>query len=226
MVEYAFHPERCPAVTAGHLFMFDGCLGFEAQDIMFIIKESIKLSDTKFKEAAMKEYNFQATIEEDRKSVQIINDADDTAGYIEKDVLRKCEEKHTYSFTPKDGRKVTVGLKRRKLRDLNIANYIIAADETTMFMKEKAGKNLLRFRVKGNIGSTYMYIKEDDGGNMDVFIDGSQAAAVNEHSPEKVSITVNDEIEEDSIVFAVLVLMFFMFKLYKRESWHIEELLS
>ncbi len=175
----------------------------------------------------MKEYQFQATIEaDDSRIVQIVTDKGQAAGYIEKDVLRKCEEKHTYSFTPADGSKVIVGLKRRKFRDLNIANYIIAAGETTMFLKEKAGKNLLRFRVKGNIGSNHMYIKEDEEGNMDIFIDRSRAAVITEHSPEKVIITVEDEIEENSVIFAVLVLMFFMFKLYKREFWHIEELLS
>lgn len=207
-------------------FCVSWCLGFEAQSFMFIIEESIKLGATKLKEAAMKEYQFQATMDENYRSVQIINDTDEAVGYIEKDVLRKCEEKHTYSFMPKEGHKVTVGLKRRKFRDLNIANYVIVAEKKTMFMKEKAGKNLLRFRVKGDIGSSYMYIKEDEEGNMDVFIDGSQAAAVNEHSQEKVLIAVSDEMEENSIVFAVVILMFFMFKLYKRESWHIEELLS
>ncbi|AKG74511.1 hypothetical protein [Salinicoccus halodurans] len=175
----------------------------------------------------MKEYQFQATIEpDDHRSVKIINDMERVVGHIEKDVLRKCEERYTYAFTPLDGSKVIVGLKRRKFKDLNIANYIIAAGETTMFLKERAGKNLLHFRVKGHVGENHMYIKEDEEGNMNVFIDRGKAAVVNEHSAEKISIIIEDKIEENSVVFAVVILMFFMFKLYKRESWYIEELLS
>lgn len=175
----------------------------------------------------MKEYQFQATIEaDDHRLVQIVDDKGGSAGSIEKDVLRKCEEKHTYSFTSKEGSKVIVWLKRRKFRDLNIANYIIAAGETAMFLKEKAGKNLLRFRVKGHIGERHMYIKEDEEGDMDVFIDRRKAAVITEYSPEKITVAMDDEIEENGVIFAVVILMFFMFKLYKRESWHIEELLS
>jgi len=175
----------------------------------------------------MKEYQFQATIEaDDHRLVQIVDDKGGSAGFIEKDVLRKCEEKHTYSFTSKEGSKVIVGLKQRKFRDLNIANYIIAASETTMSLKEKAGKNLLQFRVKGHIGERHIYIKEDEEGDMDVFIDRRKSAVITEYSPEKVIITMDDEMEEDGVIFAVVILMFFMFKLYKRESWHIAELLS
>jgi len=175
----------------------------------------------------MKEYQFQATIEaDDHKLVQVVDDKGGSAGFIEKDSLMKCEEKHTYSFTSKEGSKVIVGLKRRKFRDLNIANYIIAAGDTTIILKEKAGKNLLRFRVKGHIGENHMYIKEDEEGNMDVFINRHKAAVITEYSPEKIITAIDDEIEENDVVFAVVILMFFMFKLYKRESWHIEELLS
>src|SRR5699024_811714 len=97
---------------------------------------------------------------------------------------------------------------------------------TTLFRSEKAGKNLLRFRVKGHIGENHMYIKEDEEGNMDVFINRHKAAVITEYSPEKIITAIDDEIEENDVVFAVVILMFFMFKLYKRESWHIEELLS
>lgn len=175
----------------------------------------------------MKEYQFQATIEPDNyRSVKVINDNDEAIGCIEKDVLKKCEEKYTYSFTKMDGHKVTLGLKRRKFRDLNIANYIIASEGRTIFLKEKAGKNLLRFRVKGKVDSRQVYIKEDEEGNMIVLIDGRLTSTVVEHSPEKVAITVEDDVKEDDIIFGIMILMFFMFKLYKREPWHIEELLS
>lgn len=85
-------------------------------------------------------------------------------------------------------------------------------------LKRKAGKNLLLFRVKGKVDRQYVYIKENEEGNMIVRSDERLTAVIRENirgSP--ASITMEDDVKKNgSVIFAVTVLMFFMFKLYKR----------
>ncbi|WP_020008055.1 hypothetical protein [Salinicoccus albus] len=175
----------------------------------------------------MKQYKFKVSLKDDLASILMINEQGEKVGDIQRDVMRKCDDQFTYTYTPVKADKVTMGMKTRKLRDLNIAKYILVTSEGTTIFKERAGSNLLRFRVDGKISDNFISIEENKDGGMELILDNVSIITVTDGpGNEKTVIEMVDDIDEYSIVFAVSALMFFMYKLYKRESWYIEEMLT
>lgn len=175
----------------------------------------------------MKHYKFKISIEDDFTSILLINEQGQKIGDIEKDVMRKCDDQFTYTYRPVGGSQVTMGMKKRKLADLNIAKYILVSNDGTTVFKERAGSNLLRFRVDGKIDNDFISIEENKEGGMESILNNvSVITVIDGYGNDKTVIETVDDIDEHSTMFAVSALMFFMYKLYKRESWYIEEMLS
>lgn len=178
-------------------------------------------------EAVMKQYQFKLSVDSNRKSVAIENDHDEPVGYVEKGVLRNCEKRNTYSYTSSRGESLTLGLKKRKFRDMNISKYIIVSDDTELVFKERPGTSLLHFRVDGRIDEQFMSIEENWSGDMEVYLHGDHIATVKEDvAITETLILADSQLDDHSLKFGILVLMYFMFKLYKRESWDVANILA
>ncbi len=178
-------------------------------------------------EAVMKQYQFKLSVDSNRKSVAIENDHDDPVGYVEKAALRNCEKRNTYSYTSTQGESLILGLKKRKFRDMNISKYIIVADDIELVFKERPGTSLLHFRVDGRIDDQFMSIEENWSGDMEVYFHGDHIATVKEDVASGDTLILADpHLDDHSLKFGILVLMYFMFKVYKRESWDIANLLA
>ncbi|GAB3059728.1 hypothetical protein ACFOU0_05260 [Salinicoccus sesuvii] len=175
----------------------------------------------------MKQYQFKLSVDSNKKVLSIEDDDNETVGHVEKTVLKNCEEQNTYSYTATVGTIVTLGLKRRRFKDMNISKYITVINGTQYVFKEKPGRNLLKFKVVGQLDAHRMKVEENSDGDMEAYIDKKHIATVKEKGPGGQTImTTDSELDGMPGEFGIIVLMYFMYKLYKRETWHIAKLLE
>lgn len=174
----------------------------------------------------MQQFKYKISIMDKKQNVVIADDADKIYGTITRSVLRNCDKRNTYQYVSESGEKVVIGMKKRRFRDLNVASYIVQSDDEEIKLKERAGTNLLYFKVDGKLGSKFISLDEDWSGNLEMYFHGSHVMTIIEDPVSfETNITLSEKFKPDSLTFFIGILMFFMFKSYKRENWYIERAL-
>src|SRR5690625_682252 len=175
----------------------------------------------------MKQYQFKDVLYMGKKNViQVENNKRESVGNIEKADISGCEKGNVVSFTAHNGSQIKIGIKKRNIKNLLVATYIIETEEETYFLKDKLGNSLLYFCVVGNIDGQDIRIEENWNSEIEVKIDQIHIATIKANEfTLKTTILVEESIYETSFLFAVIVLMYFMYKIYKNESEFIENIL-
>ena len=175
----------------------------------------------------MKQFQFKDVSYMGKKNViQVENIAKESVGNIEKADISGCEKGNVVSFTAHNGSQIKIGIKKRNIKNLLVATYIIETEEETYFLKDKPGNSLLYFCVVGNIDGQDIRIEENWNSEIEVKIDNIHVSTIKANDfTFKTTIFIEDNINESSLLFAVVVLMYFMYKIYKNESEFIENLL-
>src|SRR5699024_6268624 len=102
-------------------------------------------------------------------------------------------------------------LRQRRFRAMNIAHYALYTGNEKDKLKERKVHNLMNFRVDGVIHNSNYSLTERMAHTLEMVKGGVSIGRITDDE-----IVVNDhttEIEE-----SLLIMMYFMFKLYKRES--------
>ena len=175
----------------------------------------------------MKQYQFNDVLYMNKKKViQVENKEKERIGTIEKATISGCEKGSAVSFTSHKGFGIRMGIKKRNIKNLLAAAYVIETEEKTYYLKDKPGNSLLYFCVVGNIDGQNIRIEENWGGEIEVKIDQIPIATIKSNELTlKTIVHTEDDINETSLLFAVIILMYFMYKIYKNESEFIENLL-
>ncbi|MDY0404169.1 hypothetical protein P5G51_000985 [Virgibacillus sp. 179-BFC.A HS] len=160
------------------------------------------------------------------KVLPVANEEREHIGFIEKVDISGCEKGHGFTFTDNDGTTVAIGIQKRGIKNLLAATYLIKTTNETYTLKDKVGNSLLYFCVEGNIDGKNIRVEENWSKEVEVKVDHTHIATIR---PADFSfhtiILVEDNLCESSILFAVVVLMYFMYKIYKNESEFIEDIL-
>jgi|SRR5690625_119129 len=175
----------------------------------------------------MKQYQFNDVLYMKKKNIiQVENMEKESVGTIEKADISGCEKKSAVSFTAYKGPVIKIGIKKRNIKNLLVASYIIETEEKTYFLKDKPGNSLLYFCVVGNIDDQDIRIEENWSSEIEVKIDQVHIATIKANEfTFKTTILTEDKIYESSLLFAIIILMYFMYKIYKNESEFIENIL-
>ena len=175
----------------------------------------------------MKQYQFNDVLYMKKKNViQVENKEKESVGIIEKADISGCEKSSVVSFTAHNESEIKIGIKKRRIKNLLVATYIIETEEKTYFLKDKPGNSLLYFCVVGNIDGQDIHIEENWNSEIEVKIDQIHIATIKANEfTLKTTILAEENIYETSFLFAVIVLMYFMYKIYKNESEFIENIL-
>lgn len=177
----------------------------------------------------MKQYQFNDVLYMKRKNViQVENKEKESVGFIKKADISGSEKSSVVSFTAHahNESEIKIGIKKRRIKNLLVGTYIIETEEKTYFLKDKPGNSLLYFCVVGNIDGQDIRIEENWSSEIEVKIDQIHIATIKANEfTFKTTILTEDNICESSLLFAVVVLMHFMYKIYKNESEFIENIL-
>lgn len=161
------------------------------------------------------------------RALTVDNEEKETVGIIEKEDIAGCEKGHVFSFTANDGAKIVMGIKKRGIKDFLVAKYVVKMAEETYMLKDKVGNNLLYFCVEGNIEGENIRVEENWSREIEVKVSKTHIATIKPSNDLsfKTIILIGTHIHEKSIYFAISVLMYFMYKIYKNESDFIENIL-
>jgi len=175
----------------------------------------------------MKQYQFNdVPYMKKEKAVAVENEEKGIIGRIEEAAISGCEKKHVFSYTNNNGYTVRMGIKKRSIKNLLVATYVIKTERNNYFLKDKPGNSLLYFCVEGDIDGKDIRIEENWSKEIEVKIGQIHIATIKTNDLTlKTTILTEDNIWESSIHFAVTVLMYFMYKIYKNESEFIESVL-
>jgi len=175
----------------------------------------------------MKQYQFNDVVYMKKKNaIQVENREKESVGTIGKADISGCEKRSVVSFTAHKGSEIKIGIKKRNITNLLVATYIIKTEEKTYFLKDKPGNSLLYFCVVGNIDGQDIRIEENWSSEIEVKIDHIHIATIKANEfTFKTTILTEDNIYESSLFFAVTILMYFMYKIYKNEYEFIEDIL-
>ena len=175
----------------------------------------------------MKQYQFNDVIYMKKKNaIQLENEEKESVGTIQKADISGCEKKSVVSFAAHKESEIKLGIKKRNIKNLLVATYIIETEEKTYFLKDKPGNSLFYFCVIGNIDEQDIRIEENWSNEIEVKIDQIHIATIKANEfTLKTTILIEDNIYESSLLFAVTILMYFMYKIYKNESEFVENIL-
>lgn len=175
----------------------------------------------------MKQYQFNDVLYmKKEKAIALENEEKEIIGVIEKADISGCEKGHVFSFTNTNGLTVRMGIKKRGIRNFLFATYVIKTEKETYLFKDKPGNSLLYFCVKGDINGQDIQIEENWSKEIEVKLDKIHIATLKTSDLTfRTTILFEDNILESTIHFAVTVLMYFMYKIYKNESEFIENIL-
>lgn len=158
----------------------------------------------------------------------VVEDADGKlVGTIKNAVADKCDVRNTYSFTNKDDDELILALKLLRFWDWNVGKYFVISNNETEIIKETPGHNLILFRAEGKVDDARFVAKETNEGSLKMLLN-KKTICIIEEKPGVVGafIDMSDEIEVQSKIFGVCVLMYFMFKQYLRQSSELEDVLN
>lgn len=175
----------------------------------------------------MKRYQFKDVLYMKKgRALPVANEEKESIGFIEKADISGCEKGLAFTFTANDGTTVAMGIKKRDIKNFLAATYVIRTEGETYTLEDKAGNSLLYFCVIGDIDGKNIRIEENWSKEVEVKVDQTHIATIKpDDFSFKTIILVEDNISEASTFFAVTVLMYFMYKIYKNESEFIENIL-
>lgn len=175
----------------------------------------------------MKQYQFNDVLfMRKKKAILVENMNKESVGMIEKADLSGCEKRSAMSFTTHNGSEVKIGIKKRTIKNFLVATYIIESDEGIYVFKDKSGNSLLYFCVVGKMNDKDIRIEENWSSEIEVKIDQVHVATIKTNEfTFKTTILMEDSVRESSVLFAIIILMYFMYKIYKNETDFIENIL-
>src|SRR5699024_5016351 len=155
----------------------------------------------------MKQYYFKDVLfMEKEKALAVENDEKVPVGYIKMTDMPACEKGHAFSFISSDETIIKMGIKKRGIRNLLVATYLISTNQKDYTLRDKVGNNLLYFSVEGEIDEQGIKIEENWGGDVEVKVDGIKIATIKTNDfTLKTTIQINEDIKEHSVLFAITI---------------------
>ncbi|WP_121640200.1 hypothetical protein [Virgibacillus sp. Bac330] len=149
-------------------------------------------------------------------------------GYIRKTAANTLEKDRVFTYTSYDEEKYYVlGIKKNGWKRLVLTEYQLQTNSKKYHFKDKLGSNILYFCVMGEVENHQILIEESWAGDLKIKFNHNKVAKIKVASLSlKTTFQYEDTVEENSPLFALTILMYFMFKIYKDENKWIEGLLE
>ncbi|MFC3901247.1 hypothetical protein [Aliicoccus persicus] len=175
----------------------------------------------------MAHYRLKIRIAYNDRQVVLEDENGKLVGIIKNAEVDKCDKRNTYSFKNNDEDETILALKTLRFWDLNVGKYYVITDGSTEVIKETPGQNLILFRAEGKLDGERFVAKETNDGQLKLLLEKQTICFIEErHGKSGAFIDIHDDIEEGSKLFAVCVLMYFMFKQYLRQSSELDYILD
>lgn len=187
----------------------------------------LHISKSRLGEDTVAQYRLKIRSNYSDREVVVEDEKGKLVGTIHNAEAEKCDIRNTYSFTNNDDDQYILALKLLRFWDLNVGKYFVISGDTTEVIKEIPGQNLILFRAEGKIDAERFVAKETNDGHLKLLLDKKTVCTI-EEQPGVVGafIEMYEDVDENSKVFAICVLMYFMFKQYLRQPSVLDDVLN
>lgn len=175
----------------------------------------------------MRQYTLAKRISLDgEQGVQVVNETGEQIGIVSKTHMDDCERGHCFSYTTLRGDVIRMGIKKRGLTSLLRATYQLEIAGKIFEWKDDIGKNLLYFSVSGKLGEKAVTFQENWKEEIDATIESKKIALIQPKMMLKTTLSFDASIDEREPIFALTVLMLFMYRIYQDEAEVVENVLD
>ena len=175
----------------------------------------------------MAQYRLKIRTSYSERQVVLEDEHGKLVGVINNAEVDKCDKRNTYSFTNNEEDQIILALKTLRFWDLNVGKYYVITDDSTEMIKETPGQNLILFRAEGKIDGERFVAKETNDGHLKLLLNKKTICLIEERQGNiGAFIDMHDDIDESSKLFAVCVMMYFMFKQYLIQSSELDYILD
>lgn len=158
----------------------------------------------------------------DKKSVTVLDGQDHKIGEIKKTTVPGNEKDTTFVFE-QEGVKATLGIKKGRLL---FATYRFQINGEEFQLKDNTLNSVLYFCVSGTIHGKKLRIEENWDQEIEVRVDGKKVALVKPKSFLGADLLIDAEASRHGLLFSLTCLMYFMLKIYRKESEFIEDIIE
>lgn len=170
---------------------------------------------------------FSFTFSKQKTDIDVTDSNKVKIGTIKRIELESCEKNHTFSFQPLNGDCVQIGIKKRSMKEMFAPKYIIVTSNNEYELQDNAWKNILFFSVSGTIDEQTIDIEENWRGELETKVEGKRIAIVSfGEISSKIKIRVAKQMNVSALLFAVVILFPFMFKIYEKETGFFENIIE
>lgn len=162
------------------------------------------------------------------KHLILKNPEGEEVGFVSREAVEGYEKNHVFSYTSFDRQnKITLGIRRSGFKRIVMAEYEVHVNGNVYELKDKIGNNFLYFCVTGRLEDQLVHFEENWEREVEVTIQGQNVASIRENKKDlRAAFQFNDEVEERSVLFGSTILMYFMLKIYRKESGFLEDFLT
>jgi len=158
-----------------------------------------------------------------KRKIYILDEKDNEIAEIFK-VSHPGKEKGSSFVLCRNGEKIYLGIEKGRFL---FATYHVDLNGETWVLKDNMIRSTVYFCVDGEIHDKKIRFEENWKKEVDVKLDGEKIATIKPHSYSlEATISMKTEVSQDSLLFAVTCLMYFMFKIYQDEVEVIESILD
>lgn len=158
------------------------------------------------------------------KRLSLKNEKNQEVGFIRREDISGYEKKHVFSYTSFDEQsKVIVGIKKSGFTRLIMAKYGVITKEHEYELKDRLGNNILYFCVTGVLDNKEILIEENWERDIEIKVEKEIVAYIRKKKSDLLAFfQFEDQTEENSLLFSVTILMYFMIKIYNQETEFIQ----
>lgn len=162
------------------------------------------------------------------KALSLVNEHGEQVGNLTRVEQPIFEKSHAFCFKPTATREgIIIGIRKSGLKRLLQTEYEVITDSATHRLAEKMGNNIFYFCVTGEVDGQTLLVEENWSGNLELKVNGRKMAYVKQTADDFTTLfQIDEEINPDSSLFAVIILFSFMFRIYKKESDFIESMIA
>lgn len=158
-----------------------------------------------------------------KKSISIVDNEGNTIADILKTSVPENEKDNTF-FLKQNNKEAVLGIKKGRVL---FATYRFQIDGEEFTFKDNTINSILYFCVDGMIHGKKLRFEENWNEEIDVKLAGKKVALI---KPKPLSlgatILIDEEISHNLQLFSLTCLMYFMFKVYKKETDVIESIID
>lgn len=170
---------------------------------------------------------FYFTFSNQKNEIDVKNNDNVKIGTIKRIELAGCEKNHSFSFRNLNEECVKIGIKKRSVKEMFAPKYSIVTDNNHYELQDNAWKNILYFSVSGSVDGEAITIEENWKGAVETVLNDKRIGIVSfGMMSSQINIRVAKEIDTSSLLFAIIMIFPFMFKIYMDEVEFFETIIE